>query len=185
MTLRALSRGTGPPAHTPRRCASFNWDRQLPRVHRRLTRSTGHASASPLLDFGLCCATTDRGAFVCSVGWADNGNNSLLPMPDHSVAFTEAHRRFGQIQFWTHLEEVKPGMAPLQLVSRKYGTDMDKAVELVCPAGTICVFTNYTCESDMHLARAGIAAAAAAAVPGRFGSTSAVSQSGPAARWRG
>eukprot|EP01046_Picozoa_sp_COSAG06_P034836 COSAG06_NODE_3685_length_5014_cov_4.732452_3_plen_90_part_00 len=39
----------------------------------------------------------------------------------------------------------KPGMAPLQLVPRKYGTDMDKAVELVCPAGTICVFTNYTC----------------------------------------
>jgi hypothetical protein len=72
-------------------------------------------------------------------------------MPDHSVAFDEAHRRFGQIQFWTHLEEVKPGMAPLQLVPREFGKDMSKAVELVCPAGTICIFTNYTCKTQPPL----------------------------------
>eukprot|EP01044_Picomonas_judraskeda_P019871 COSAG03_NODE_4287_length_1606_cov_10.755143_1_plen_92_part_00 len=53
-------------------------------------------------------------------------------MPDHSVAFAEAHRRFGQIQFWTHLEEVKPGMAPLQLVPREFGKGVQhgKAAEL-------------------------------------------------------
>jgi hypothetical protein len=74
-------------------------------------------------------------------------------MPDHSVAFAEAHRRFGQIQFWTHLEEVKPGMAPLQLVPREFGKDMSKAVELVCPAGTICIFTNYTCKTRSPLSQ--------------------------------
>ena len=68
-------------------------------------------------------------------------------MPDHSVAFDEEHRRFGQIQFWTHLEEVKPGQAPLQLIPRKHGNDMSHAVELVCPPGTICIFTNYSYHS--------------------------------------
>ena len=68
-------------------------------------------------------------------------------MPDHSVAFDEEHRRFGQIQFWTHLEEVQPGQAPLQLIPRKHGNDMSHAVELVCPPGTICIFTNYSYHS--------------------------------------
>ena len=76
----------------------------------------------------------------------DNGNNSLLPMPA-AHAFSEEHRRFGQIQFWCHLEEVHPGQAPLQLVPLKHGTDMSEAVEFVCPAGSMCIFTHYTYHS--------------------------------------
>ena len=33
-------------------------------------------------------------------------------MPDHSVAFDEEHRRFGQIQFWTHLVRWHPTPSP-------------------------------------------------------------------------
>jgi hypothetical protein len=77
----------------------------------------------------------------------DNGNNSLLPMPAGDTRFSEQHRRFGQIQFWCHLEEVRPGQAPLQLIPLQHGTDVSKAVELVCPAGSMCIFTNYTYHS--------------------------------------
>lgn len=70
-------------------------------------------------------------------GHIDNGNNSLLPMSDD-------HREFGQIGFWIHLEEVKAGQAPLLLVKKKYGRDLSKAEPLICPAGTIAIFNNFT-----------------------------------------
>ena len=72
-------------------------------------------------------------------GHIDNGNNSLLPM-----AQGDERREFGQLVIWVHLEEVKPGQAPLRLVSHQDNRDMYKAVDLVCPAGTVTIFTNYT-----------------------------------------
>ena len=77
----------------------------------------------------------------------DNGNNSLLPKPAHEVAFTPEHRRFSQMGFWTHLEPVGPGQAPLQLIRRQDGSDMSKAIPLVCTGGTVCCFPNYTWHS--------------------------------------
>ena len=35
------------------------------------------------------------------------------------------------------------GQAPLQLIRRQDGNDMAKAIPLVCPAGTVCCFSNY------------------------------------------
>ncbi len=70
----------------------------------------------------------------------DNGNNSLLPM-------SEDLREFGQIGFWIHLEDVALDQAPLRLIPRKYGKDMTKCVPLVCTAGTLCIFTNFTWHS--------------------------------------
>lgn len=72
-------------------------------------------------------------------GHIDNGNNSLLPM-----STDPNHREYGQIGFWIHVDEVKPGQAPLRLVKNKDRGSLDKATELVCPAGTICIFNNYT-----------------------------------------
>jgi hypothetical protein len=72
-------------------------------------------------------------------GHIDNGNNSLLPM-----STDPNHREYGQLGFWIHVDEVKPGQAPLRLVKNKDRGSMDKATELVCPAGTVCIFNNYT-----------------------------------------
>lgn len=73
-------------------------------------------------------------------GHIDNGNNSLLPM-------SETAREYGQIGAWIHLEEVKPGQAPLMLGKKKNGRDSSKLEPLICPAGTICFFGNYTWHS--------------------------------------
>ena len=70
----------------------------------------------------------------------DNGNNSLLPM-------SETHREFGQLVFWIHLESVDADQAPLRLLSKINAGDMSKCEPLVCSAGTLCVFTNYTLHS--------------------------------------
>ena len=70
----------------------------------------------------------------------DNGNNSLLPL-------SENLSEFGQIGFWIHLEDVEKGQAPLRLVPKKHGKDMTRCVPLVCRAGTLCIFTNYTWHS--------------------------------------
>ena len=70
----------------------------------------------------------------------DNGNNSLLPL-------SENLREFGQIGFWIHLEDVEKGQAPLRLVPKKHGKDMTRCVPLVCRAGALCIFTNYTWHS--------------------------------------
>ena len=70
----------------------------------------------------------------------DNGNNSLLPMSDEL-------REFGQIGFWIHLEDVDEDQAPLRLIPKRYGKDMTKCVPLVCRAGTLCIFTNFTWHS--------------------------------------
>ena len=70
----------------------------------------------------------------------DNGNNSLLPM-SHEL------REFGQIGFWIHLEDVDEDQAPLRLIPKRYGKDMTKCVPLVCRAGTLCIFTNFTWHS--------------------------------------
>jgi hypothetical protein len=67
----------------------------------------------------------------------DNGNNSLLPP-------SETDRAFGQIQFWVHLEEVGEDQAPIRMIPRQYGRDLSHAQPLVCPGGTVCIFTNYT-----------------------------------------
>ena len=48
---------------------------------------------------------------------------------DDEEAFSPAHRRFGQIGFWTHLEAVGPDQAPLQLLRRRDGRDMSKAYQ--------------------------------------------------------
>ena len=70
-------------------------------------------------------------------GHIDNGNNSLLPM-------TESAREYGQIGFWTHLEEVTADTAPLRLTRNSDGRDISKAIPFVCPPGSIAVFGNYT-----------------------------------------
>jgi len=70
-------------------------------------------------------------------GHIDNGNNSLLPM-------SESAREYGQLVYWIHLEEVKEGQAPLRLGKHKNGRDTSKCEPLICPEGTICIFTNYT-----------------------------------------
>jgi hypothetical protein len=69
-------------------------------------------------------------------GHIDNGNNSLLPM-------SETAREYGQLGFWIHLEEVTADQAPLLLCSNARGRDIRMAEPLVCPAGTIAVFSNY------------------------------------------
>ena len=80
-------------------------------------------------------------------GHIDNGNNSLLPM-------SESAREFSQIGFWIHLEEVGPDQAPLQLVRRRDGKDLSKAVPVVCKPGTIAIFNNYTWHSASSYKRA-------------------------------
>jgi len=70
-------------------------------------------------------------------GHIDTGNNSLLPM-------TETDREYGQIGFWIHLDEVKAGEAPLMLGKTCNGRDTSKCEPLICPEGTIAIFTNYT-----------------------------------------
>jgi hypothetical protein len=77
----------------------------------------------------------------------DNGNNSLLPASDEL-------REFGQIGFWIHLEDVDEDQAPLRLIPKKRGRDMTKCVPLVCKAGTLCVFTNFTWHSASAYTRA-------------------------------
>lgn len=77
----------------------------------------------------------------------DNGNNSLLPK-------SESAREFGCLTFWTHLEDVGPDQAPLQLIPRKYGKDMSKAEPLVCEGGTVCIFSTYTWHSAGNYERA-------------------------------
>ena len=73
-------------------------------------------------------------------GHIDNGNNSLLPRPEDYRGF----REYATIGAWTHLEEVKEGQAPLLLMKHKNGHDLSKAVPLICPEGSICIFGNYT-----------------------------------------
>ncbi|SVB23196.1 uncharacterized protein METZ01_LOCUS176050, partial [marine metagenome] len=70
----------------------------------------------------------------------DNGNNSLLPPSDSA-------RAFGQLNFWHHLEEVGEDQAPLRLIPKEHGRYMSKAEPLVCEAGTLCIYTNYTMHS--------------------------------------
>lgn len=71
------------------------------------------------------------------MGHIDNGNNSLLPM-------SQLSREFGQLNVWIHLEEVTADNAPLLLVKHKYGHDLGKAEPVVCPPGTVALFSNYT-----------------------------------------
>jgi hypothetical protein len=114
----------------------------------------------PLIAFGKRFLKTDRVHFRVGLMLArypgykgdntthiDNGNNSLLPM-------SESHREFGQIGFWTHLEDVGLDQAPLQLIPKRYGNDLSKAVKLACPAGTVAVFSNYTWHSANDYTRA-------------------------------
>ena len=77
----------------------------------------------------------------------DNGNNSLLP-------FSDQLREFGQIGFWVHLEDVELDQAPLRLIAKRHGRDMTQAVPLVCRAGTLCVFTNFSWHSATAYTRA-------------------------------
>jgi hypothetical protein len=79
----------------------------------------------------------------------DNGNNSLLPKAESPEL-----REFGQLTFWFHLEEVGEDQAPLQLIPNRYGKDMSKAVKLVCPPGTLCIFTTYNWHSAGDYTRA-------------------------------
>ena len=76
----------------------------------------------------------------------DNGNNSLLPASDNL-------REFGQIGFWIHLEDVDEDQAPLRLIPRPHGRDMSQGRPLVCKAGTLCIFTNYTWHSASDYTR--------------------------------
>lgn len=70
----------------------------------------------------------------------DNGNNSLLPPKpaDHGHA---------QIIFWCYLDDVGPDQAPTRMIPNRFGDDMSKAVPFVAPAGSVCIFHNYSWHS--------------------------------------
>ena len=46
-----------------------------------------------------------------------------------------------------YLEQVDEDQVPLRLLAKDRGRDMSKSKPLACPAGTLCVFTNYTLHS--------------------------------------
>ncbi len=84
-----------------------------------------------------CLIARYPGFISDDTGHIDNGNNSLLPKADSG-------REYGQIGFWMHLDAVTAEQAPLRLVRTRDGKDLSKAVPLVCPAGSVCVFSNHT-----------------------------------------
>ncbi len=65
----------------------------------------------------------------------DNGNNSLLP-PCNDV-------RYGQISTWYFPEEVREDQAPMRIIPKAHGKNLDKAVHLTVPAGTQMIFNTY------------------------------------------
>lgn len=67
----------------------------------------------------------------------DNGNNSLLPptATDHTHA---------QLNFWFYLEDVAADQAPTLFIATADNQDLSKAEAMVAPAGSGCVFHNYT-----------------------------------------
>lgn len=65
----------------------------------------------------------------------DNGNNSLLP--------PNADRRYGQISSWYFPEAVDADRAPMRIVPKPHGQDLDKQVLLTVPAGTIMIFNTH------------------------------------------
>ena len=67
----------------------------------------------------------------------DNGNNSLLPptASDHTHA---------QLNFWFYLEDVAADQAPTLFIANDDDQDPGKAEAMVAPAGSVCVFHNYT-----------------------------------------
>lgn len=107
-------------------------------LHPELIRLGRRFLKTPDVHARVGCLLARYPGFVCNdPGHIDNGNNSLLPM-------STTAREFGQLGFWIHLEEVKAENAPLRLVRTRDGKDLSKAVPLVCPPGTVCVFNNYT-----------------------------------------
>jgi hypothetical protein len=70
-------------------------------------------------------------------GHIDNGNNSLLPptATDHTHA---------QLNFWFYLENVAADQAPTIFIANDDGLDLSKAETMVAPAGSVCIFHNYT-----------------------------------------
>ena len=65
----------------------------------------------------------------------DNGNNSLLPPCNDN--------RYGQISSWYFPEEVKEDQAPMRIIPKPYDKDLNKAVSLTVPAGTLMIFNTF------------------------------------------
>ncbi|NQZ70571.1 MAG: phytanoyl-CoA dioxygenase family protein [Lentisphaeria bacterium] len=92
-------------------------------------------SGTPFVRYPGCTHFTGDGSIHI-----DNINNSLLPECNDHI--------FGQIGFWSHLEDVGLDNAPLHLWphSEKNRT-LENATKLNVPAGSIGIFTNYTWHS--------------------------------------
>lgn len=67
----------------------------------------------------------------------DNGNNSLLPP-------TATDRTHAQLNFWFYLEDVAADQAPTLFIANDDEQDLSKAEAMVAPAGSVCIFHNYT-----------------------------------------
>ena len=70
-------------------------------------------------------------------GHIDNGNNSLLPP-------TESDHTHSQLNFWFYLEDVAADQAPTRFIINGDHYDLRKAEAMVAPAGSVCIFHNYT-----------------------------------------
>jgi len=65
----------------------------------------------------------------------DNGNNSLLP--------ANADPRYGQISSWYFPEAVPADQAPMRIIPKPHGKDLDAQIPLTVPAGTIMIFNTH------------------------------------------
>ena len=65
----------------------------------------------------------------------DNGNNSLLPPCDDE--------RYAQISTWYFPEEVAEDEAPMLIIPKPYGQDLNEKVLLIVPAGTLMIFNTH------------------------------------------
>lgn len=70
-------------------------------------------------------------------GHIDNGNNSLLPP-------TATDHPHSQLNFWFYLEDVAADQAPTRFVANGANNDIETAEPMIAPAGSVCIFHNYT-----------------------------------------
>ena len=76
----------------------------------------------------------------------DNGNNSLLPP-------TATDHTHSQLNFWFYLEDVDADQAPTLFIANNDNLDLSKAEAMVAPAGSVCIFHNYTQHAASDYAR--------------------------------
>lgn len=79
-------------------------------------------------------------------GHIDNGNNTLLPP-------TESDHTHAQLNFWFYLEDVAADQAPTLFVAHEDSGDLSKAEAMVAPAGSVCIFHNYTWHASSDYTR--------------------------------